>query len=365
MATDWPIGVYILAGECSCMVGIVPVPASEQGSLMEYRYFGNSDLKVSVIGFGLWTVTTGWWGSYTRDEAVGLLRTAFDSGITFFNTANVYGEDGYGETVLREALADQRQNIVIGTTFGYDLDAPRGGSGHRERPHDWSPANVRRSLERSLENLGIDFIDVWQLHNPRMDALRDDEFWNTVEQIKAEGLVKQVGPSIGPRIGWRDEGVFAIENCPIDFVHHIYNMLEQEPGREFTDKAGERDIAVLVRVPHSSGLLEDRYTLETTFDANDHRSHRDRAWLVDGLEKVGHVRFLLEGRDDATLGQVALKWLLSDPAITSIQPNIYNAEQILEFAAAPDVDEFDADELGEIDALYRVGFGLQRETVEA
>lgn len=332
---------------------------------MEYRFFGNTDIKVSAIGFGMWTITTGWWGTYTEEQAVDLLRAARDGGVNFFNTSNVYGEDGYGEKILKTAFGADLKDLVVGTTFGYDVDAPRSGSGHRERPHDWSPDNIRRTLERSLENLGVDQLDVWQLHNPRMDALTDDKVWDTIAQLKSEGLVKAVGPSIGPRIGWRDEGVFAIENRPIDFIHHIYNMLEQDPGREFTDLAGERDIAVIVRVPHSSGLLEDKYTLETKFDESDHRSHRDRTWLVEGLQKVEHIRFLLEGREEATMGQVALKWLLSDPAITSVQPNFYNREQIQEFLAAPEVDEFDADELGEIDMLHRAGFGLQLDTVEA
>lgn len=332
---------------------------------MEQRPIGSTGIQVSGIGFGVWTVATGWWGSYSEEDAAGLLRHAFDKGITFFNTSNVYGEQGYGERLVAKALHDVRDQVVIATTFGYDVDAPREGSGHRERPHDWSPDNVKRSLERSLENLATDSIDLWQLHNPRMDALRDDALWNVLADLKSQGLVKAIGPSIGPAIGWRDEGMFAIENRDIDFFHHIFNMLEQDPGREFTDAAADRDIAVLVRVPHSSGLLEDKYTGDTTFDENDHRSHRSKDWLEHGLHKVDQLRFLVDSRDGATMGQVALKWLLSDPAVTSVQPNIYDRAQIDEFVAAVDIDEFDADELGEIDALYRANFGLDREPAGA
>lgn len=326
---------------------------------MQHRPVRNTGVQLSEIGFGLWTITTGWWGTYTEDEAASLLRAAYDAGITFFNTGNVYGADGYGERLIAEALADVRDKIVIGTTFGYDVDAPRPAShgGHSERPHDWSADNVKRSLERSLAYLNTDSIDVWQLHNPRMDALQDDALWELLYDLRSQGLVKAIGPSIGPAIGWRDEGMFAIEHRDIDFFHHIYNMLEQDPGREFTDAAADRDIAVLARVPHSSGLLEGKYTLDTKFDANDHRSHRKREWLEEGLKKVDALNFLLEGRD-ASIGQVALKWLLSDPGLTSVQPNIYNLEQITEFAGAPDIDEFDADELGEVQLLYRTNFGL-------
>lgn len=327
---------------------------------MNHRPVRSTGINLSEIGFGVWTIAAGWWGTFTEDEAAQLLRSAYDAGITFFNTGNVYGTDGYGERLVAEALADVRDEIVVATTVGYDVDAPRPAShgGHSERPHDWSADNIKRSLERSLEHLKCDSIDLWQLHNPRMDALRDDALWDLLYDLRSQGLVKAIGPSIGPAIGWRDEGMFAIEHRDIDFFHHIYNMLEQEPGREFTDAAADRDIAVLARVPHSSGLLEDKYTLETTFDSNDHRSHRKREWLEQGLVKVDALRFLLDGRE-ATMGQVALKWLLTDPGVTCVQPNIYNLEQITEFTGAPNIDEFDADELGEIGLLYRSNFGLE------
>lgn len=334
---------------------------------MKTRTLGRTGLELSEVGFGVWTVSTGWWGSYTEDEAAALLRAAFDLGITFFNTSNVYGADAYGERLIAKALGDVRDQIVVATTFGYDVDAPRAASkgGHAERPHDWSADNVKRSLERSLEALGTDSIDVWQLHNPRMDAMRDDKLWEVLADLKSQGLVTAVGPSIGPAIGWREEGMFAIEHRDIDFVHHIFNMLEQDPGNDFNDAAGENEIGVLVRVPHSSGLLEGKFTKDTKFDANDHRSHRKQEWLDDGLKKVEALDFLVQGREDATIGQVALKWVLSDPVVTSVQPNIYDIEQIREFVAAPEVDEFDADELGEVDMLYRTNFGLDREPVAA
>lgn len=325
------------------------------------RELRDTGVEVSEIGFGVWTVAAGWWGRFTPDEASALLREGFELGITFFNTSNAYGEDGYGETLVRDALADVRDQVVVATTFGYDLDAERapGRSGQAERPHDWSKDNVMRSLERSLANLGTDHIDVWQLHNPRMDAMQDDALWELLYDLRRQGVVKAIGPSIGPAIGWQDEGLYAIEHRDIDFFHHIYNMLEQDPGRAFNEAAGARDIPMLVRVPHSSGLLEDQYTLDTRFDASDHRSHRREAWLRDGLQKIEAVRFLLEDREGATMGQVALKWLLADPQNASIQPNILTSEQLREFAAAPDIEDLDADELGEIETLYDLGFGVE------
>lgn len=334
---------------------------------MQTRMLGRTGLELSTVGFGVWTVSTGWWGKYTEDEAIRLLRAAYDNGITFFNTSNVYGENGYGERLLATAFADVRDKVVIATTFGYDVDAPRaaGKGGHTERPHDWSADNVKRSLDRSLENLDTESIDVWQLHNPRMDAVENDALWDLLYDLRKQGLVRAIGPSMGPAIGWRDEGLKVIRERDIDFVHHIFNMLEQDPGNDFNDAAGEREIGVLVRVPHSSGLLEGKYDETTTFDADDHRSHRKKEWLTDGLKKVEAVNFLVDTREEATIGQVALKWVLSDPVVTSVQPNIYDLEQIAEFSQAPEIDEFDADELGDVDMLYRANFGVDREPAGA
>lgn len=328
---------------------------------IQTRPIRDTGVRVSEIGFGVWTVAAGWWGSFTREEAAAMIREAFDLGITFFNTSNAYGEAGYGEELVRDALADVRDQVTIATTFGYDLDADRapGKSGQAERPHDWSRDNVMRSLERSLGYLGTDSIDLWQLHNPRMDAMHDDALWELLGDLRSQGVVKSFGPSIGPAIGWKDEGLYALEHRDIDFFHHIYNMLEQEPGRSFNAAAGERDVAMLVRVPHSSGLLEDQYTPDTRFDASDHRSHRRTTWLVEGLKKLDALRFLVDDREGATMGQVALKWLLADPQNASIQPNITSVEQLREFAAAPDVEDLDADEIGEIETLFDLHFGVE------
>jgi aryl-alcohol dehydrogenase-like predicted oxidoreductase len=328
---------------------------------MQQRPIRNTGVNVSEIGFGVWTIAAGWWGAYTPEEATAMIREAYDLGITFFNTSNAYGENNYGETLVRDALADVRDKVTIATTFGYDLEAERapGASGQAERPHEWTTESVKRTLEASLKALDTDSIDMWQLHNPRMDAMENDALWDLLGELRSQGVIKSFGPSIGPAIGWKDEGLFALRERDIDFFHHIYNMLEQEPGRTFTEAAAERDVAMLVRVPHSSGLLEDRFTPDTRFEESDHRSHRREAWLHDGLQKIDAIRYLLEDREGATMGQLAIKWLLADPLTASVQPNINTVEQLREFVAAPDIEELDADELGEIDRLFELDFGVE------
>jgi aryl-alcohol dehydrogenase-like predicted oxidoreductase len=323
---------------------------------MRYRQLAGTDLQVSEIGFGVWTVTAGWWGDYGDEEAVALIRRALDLGITFFDTADTYG-DGRGETLLAAALGGDRERVVIGTKFGYDAARQEGPRGQRELPQDWSPAFVRAACEASLRRLGTDRIDCWQLHNPKMDAIERDDLWQTLDDLRGEGKLRSYGVALGPRIGWREEGLRALRERRVPVIQIIHNLLEREPGDELITAARETGAAVLVRVPHSSGLLEGHFTEETTFPPGDHRRHRSREWLIDGLKKVERLRFL-EAGGTRTLGQAALKWLLAEPAVASTLPNIYDAAQLEEFAAAADAPDLTEAELRRCDALYAANFGL-------
>jgi aryl-alcohol dehydrogenase-like predicted oxidoreductase len=144
-------------------------------------------------------------------------------------------------------------------------------------------------------------------------------------------------------------------------VQMIYNLLEQDPGRALIEAARETGTSLIVRVPHSSGMLEGKYTEGTTFAKNDHRRHRPREWLLDGLKKVEQLGFLMES-GERTLGQAALKFVLASPEIVSTLPNIYDEEQLEEFAAAPDTPDLTADELSRIAELYESNFGLEKQS---
>lgn len=329
---------------------------------MKYRRLAKSDLLVSEIGFGVWTISAGWWGEYTDEQAGRLLQRALELGITFFDTADTYG-NGRGETLLAQAFAGRRQEIVIGTKFGYDFYTdPSERRGQRERPQDFSPKFVRFALEQSLRRLGTDYVDLYQLHNPRLEALQRDDLFELLERLKTEGSIRAYGASLGPAIGGTEHGDAAMQTRPsLSSLQIIYNLLEQEPGRSFLPVAHERDVSILVRVPHSSGLLEGKYTAETTFPPNDHRSHRPRSWLVEGLQKLERLRFLHVGRDQ-TIGQAALKWLLADPNVASIQPNIYDLPQLEEFAAASDLPDLAPADLALATELYDHDFYVERVT---
>lgn len=330
---------------------------------MRYVPFGTTDLQVSQLGFGVWTVGTSWWGITDKQVGIELLRRAYDLGVTFFDTASTYG-DGFGEELVAEALGDVRDQIVIATKGGYNWYAHPERRGQQERPQDWSPEFIRFDVEQSLRRLKTDRIDFWQAHNAKMDAITNDALWETLERLREEGKIRYYGVALGPAIGWRDEGVRAMRERRIHALQMIYNLLEQDPGRELSRVAQETGVGLMVRVPHSSGLLEGRYTAETTFDKNDHRRHRPRAWLETGLKKLEKLRFLTEGRD-LTIGQAALKFVWQTPMCAVALPNIYNLEQLTEFAAAADKPDLSAEDLARIADLYEHNFYLDAPAVPA
>jgi aryl-alcohol dehydrogenase-like predicted oxidoreductase len=328
---------------------------------MKYRTYPKSDVTVSEVGFGLWTTSTGWWGDKRDDEAIAMLREAFDLGVTLYDAADTYG-NGRSEEQLATAFGSRRKDVVYATKFGYDFYTPRNVEkrrGQRELPQDFSPAFVRKALEASLHRLQTDYIDIYQMHNARMGQIDDDTLWELLESFKREGKIRMYGVALGPAIGWLYEAVDAVKKRNVDSLQIIWNVLEQYPGNEQIRAAYScgADTGFMIRVPHSSGMLEGRYTADTVFGENDHRRHRPRSWLLNGIRKVEQLRFL--ERSGRTLGQAAIGWLLAEPRVTSVLPNIYDREQLAEFATAPEAPALTPNDLERIDALYAANFGIE------
>jgi aryl-alcohol dehydrogenase-like predicted oxidoreductase len=329
---------------------------------MRFRTYKNTDLRVSEVGFGLWTISTGWWGQFTEGEAIALMHKAFDLGITLYDAADTYG-NGLSEELIAKAFPKQRDEIVIATKVGYDFvtHGESRGRGQREIPQDFSPDAITRATEAALKRLKTDRIDLLQLHNIRMDQVYDDAVWTTLERLKESGKIRYFGIALGPAVGWLYEGVNCIRERDITSVQHIYNLLEQHPGRAMQDAATEagKDTMFLIRVTHSSGMLEGKYTAETVFPPGDHRGHRPRSWLLNGVKKIEHLRFLQNS--NRTLGQAALQWLLADDRVASTLPNIYEEAQLIEFAKAPECPPLSPDEMEKVAELYAGNFGVERE----
>ena len=320
---------------------------------MRYRRFGTSDLVVSDVGFGTWTLVTDWWGR--TDDPHDMIKAALDEGVNFIDTAPVYGGEGAGETILRDYLA-ARDDLVLTTKIGYDVsDGPRFGQ--RERPHDWRPESVRRQVDESLRRLGTDRIDLLQLHNPRIEPIIDDALWETLVALRAEGKVRELGVALGPAIGWVDEGNRSIAERPIVALQTVFNIIEQEPGLTFARQprveAGE--VGLIARVPHASDTLSGKITPDTVFPKGDHRAHRNRDNMLDNFEKAETLAFLWAPEAGRTMGQAAVAGILANPAFTCVLPTVLSVDDVREYARASETPLTDT-EARDVDALFGRNF---------
>ncbi len=332
---------------------------------MKFRPLAKTDLRVSEVGFGVWTVGTTWWGIKEEPVGIRLLQRAFERGITFFDTADTYG-NGYGEEILAKALGNHRQELLIATKGGYDFyHHANERRGQQELPQDFSPEYLTMAVEESLKRLKTDVIDLYQLHNPRIEAIRRDDTFATLESLKRAGKIRAYGVALGPAIAERqiEEGRAAITERRCDATQIIYNLLEQMLGQPLLPIAHEAGLSLMARVPHASGLLDGTVKPETTYAPNDHRYHRvstdekKRLWQEQGLKKVEHLRFLTEGTG-RTLGQAALQFALTDPAMAAVFPNSYTDAQLDEFSATSDAPALTPADLATLAELYRANFHL-------
>jgi aryl-alcohol dehydrogenase-like predicted oxidoreductase len=323
---------------------------------MRQRPFGTTDLRTSEIAFGTWALGSNWWGE--TDDPDRLIGRALELGITFFDTGDAYAQGRNEELVGRALARADRDSIQVSTKFGYVLDEGRQVHSEGERPSDWSPEHARRALEASLRRLGTDHVDLYQLHNPRMDAIARDDLFAELETLRDEGKLRHFGVALGPAIGWREEGLRALSTRGIAALQTVYNLLEQEPGSDFLAAAKDTGAGIMARVPTSSGLLEDKYTPETTFGPTDHRRHRPRSWLIEGLQKIDRLRFIvLEG--ERTMTQAALKFILQQPGIANVVPTVTSFAELEEFAGASSAPDLTDDELERVQGLYARGFDVE------
>jgi aryl-alcohol dehydrogenase-like predicted oxidoreductase len=321
------------------------------------RLFGDTDLEASEIGFGTWALGSTWWGEVSEQAGERLLLEALDLGITFFETGDAYGQ-GANEELVGRVLGRHRDRIQLSSKFGYVLAKGRQEHSEGERPQRWDGPFVRQALEASLRRLGTDHLELYQLHNPRRDAIDSDDCFETLDELRTEGKIRQYGVALGPAIGWREEGLRAVSNRGIASVQTVYNLLEQDPGRELMAAAADHGVGVIARVPTSSGLLDGNLTPDTTFGPGDHRRHRSREWLVEGLEKIERIRFLCGPETGRTMAQAALRFALAQPPMTVVIPTITNQAELREYAGAADVPDLIEDELARVAELYDRNFDV-------
>ncbi|WP_135534777.1 aldo/keto reductase [Halostella pelagica] len=325
---------------------------------MQHRELGSSGVEVSEVGFGAWVVGTDWWGDRAESQAVDMIQHALDRGITFFDTGDVYGH-GDSEELVGRALADVRDEVTVSTKVGYDFyNNPQAG--HGELPKRIDGEWIETAVDRSLDRLDMDYVDVLMLHNANVDEV-DRDVLETLDDLREAGTVDAVGWALGPSIGWLAEGDRAIEEG-FDAVQVVFNVLEQAPGGHFLDTIEEldADTSLLPRVPHSSGLLNEQVTPDTELDEGDHRAYRPDEWYETGWEKVDALRFL-EQDGERTMGQAAIQWLLAHDAVASVTPTFRTAADIDEWAVAPDTPPLSDEEVDRVAELHADNFGIDRD----
>ena len=218
---------------------------------------------------------------------------------------------------------------------------------------------MRSQVEASLRRLGRDHIDLLQLHNVRIEPVRDDALWDELVRLQDEGKVRELGVALGPAIGWVDEGLEALQNRPIVTLQTVFNLLEQEPGRTFAAEPAvtEGRVGLIARVPHASDVLSGKITRDTAFEGDDHRAHRKRENLLDLFDKADALGFLHGAETGRTIGQAAVAGILAIDGFTTVLPTCVTADEVHEYATASDLP-LSADEKARVDELWADNFGV-------
>jgi aryl-alcohol dehydrogenase-like predicted oxidoreductase len=324
---------------------------------MKYRKLGKSGIKVSEIGFGAWTIGLDWWGKkIDDDEAIRMLKRAYDLGINFYETADMYGK-GKSEKLIAQAFKDMRDEVIYSTKWGYDMyNAEQVG--HSELPQKHDTEFLQFALEQSLNRLQTDYIDIYSLHNPKMDAIRNDTLFAALDDLVKKGTIKSHGAALGPAIGWKDEGLEAIRSRDISCLQTVYNILEQDPGRDFVREAERHNVGIMVRVPDASGLLTGKVTAEAKFDKNDHRSFRKKEFIQEAMKKIENIKPIANSKG-WNITELAIKFILSQKQISVVLPTMVSIEEIEMFASLSDGEYLNSAESAKVEEMYEKNFYVQ------
>lgn len=301
---------------------------------MKYRTLGKSGIKVSEIGFGAWTLGLDWWGKKIEDdEAKKLLRRAYDLGINYFETGDIYGR-GKSEQLIGEVFDGMRDDIVISTKYGYDI-YNNEQIGHKELPQKFTPEFTGLALEKSLERLRTRYLDVYGLHNPKIHTIRDRKVFDYLDNKIKEGTIKSYQIALGPAIGWTQEGLEAMERTNATAVQTVYNILEQNPGNVLIEHGEKYNVGILVRVPDASGILTGKVKADTKISEKDHRSVRTGDWVKQSLQKVDQLMPIAQ-RYGWNITELAIKFILSYGGVSSVLPTVVSNEEIEMFSNMSD-----------------------------
>ena len=316
---------------------------------MQKRSFGRTGWQVSEIGFGAWGIGGSDWVGADEREAMATLHAALDCGITFFDTADVYG-DGRSERLIARLRSERKEPFQVATKAGRRLP--------EQTVAGYSAENLRAFVDRSLANLEVERLDLLQLHCPPTEVYNRPEVFGVLDELVAAGKLRHYGVSVEKV----EEALKAIEYPHVQSVQIIFNAFRHRPAELFFEQARKRNVAVIARVPLASGLLSGRFTRSTEFPAADHRAFNRHGERFDSGETFSGVDYAT-GIDaverlrpcvppGATLAQFALRWILSFDAVTCVIPGARRPDQVRDNAAAADLPPLSAETIAAVHEVY-------------
>jgi aryl-alcohol dehydrogenase-like predicted oxidoreductase len=314
---------------------------------MEQRPLGRTGADVGVVGLGTWQLG-GDWGDVDGDTAEAVLEAALDAGVTLLDTADVYG-DGRSEERIRKALAARADRPFVATKAGRRADPFTAEQYTRE--------NLRAWVDRSRRNLGVDTLDLVQLHCPPTAVYSDERVYDALDSFVADGAIAAYGVSVETVA----EGLTALQHPGVQTVQVILNIFRRKPLEELLPAAREAGVGVLARVPLASGLLTGKYDESTTFPADDHRNFNRNGEAFDVGETFAGVPFevgVAAAREvaaiagDTPTAAFALRWVVDQPGVTTVIPGARNVEQVRGNVAAADLPPLTPSQLADLERLY-------------
>ena len=314
---------------------------------MNQRQLGKTNRMVSEIGLGTWQLGTRWGDPFNEAEAMRILEASYESGITLIDTADIYN-DGNSELAIGKFLAQHKDHFFVVTKCGRGLD-PHTAEGY-------TAENMERFIENSLKRLGMEQLDLVLLHCPPTSVYYKDELFAGMDKLVKKGKIAHYGVSIEKV----SEGLQAME-YPISAIEVIFNMFRLKPAEELFPAAQEKEVGILARVPLASGLLTGRYTKDTVFGKQDHRSYNRNGEAFDkgetfsgvdyelGLQAVEELKKLFHTED---LIPYALRWILMHDAVSAVIPGASKREQVLSNVKAAEMPSLTSEQMAGVSAIY-------------
>ncbi|MGX7100423.1 aldo/keto reductase [Globicatella sanguinis] len=315
---------------------------------MNYKQLGNTDMKISELSFGTWAMGSDW-GNVSVEDAKQAIHYAINQGVNFFDTADVYGM-GKSEQILGEVLKERTERIYIATKFGRKDDFTN--------PDNYTYEKVKNYAENSLKNLGMDAIDLYQIHCPSTEILEQLAVFDVLEQLQKEGLIRYYGVSVETDA----QGEFVLNNTKASSLQVIVNMLRQKPIDQMIRLAEQKNIGVLARVPLASGLLTGKYTVDSVFPENDHRNYNQNGEAFNvgetfgglpfkkGIELANQLEWVKEER--ISMPVAALKWVIQQKGVTAAIPGFKNIKQVKSNLEVLKAKDYSDEELTRLKEFY-------------